>query len=106
MSTGWTGEDDVRDPFQEFTGDRDAAARLRAGLEQVAAENPGTDTAELIAQVLAGRRPIRDLADDPGFATVMEQGMDDYRRHLESLTPQERAQLVEQAQQSESRSRG
>lgn len=82
------------DPFEEFTGDRSSAAHLRANLTHIAAEHAGTEVARIADQVLAGRRPIRDLADDPTFSPVLRQGMDDYRNFLASLTPAERAELV------------
>lgn len=89
------GED--LDPFEVFTGDRASAARLRANLTQISADHAGTEVAVIADQVLAGRRPIRDLADDPGFSAVLEEGMEDYRRFLESLTPAERAEMVQNA---------
>lgn len=90
MTDDLTASDD-RDAFEAFTGDRAAAARLRANLTQISVEHAGTDIAAIADQVLAGRRPIRDLADDDGFSALLEMGIDDYRRFLDSLTPEERA---------------
>lgn len=90
-----TGED--RDPFEVFAGDRTAAMRLRANLTRIAEEHPGTPVESIAQEVLAGRRSIRDLADDPEFSKVIEDGVDDYRRYLDTLTPAERAEMVESA---------
>ncbi len=92
-----TGAVDGLDSFEVFTGDREAAARLRANLTQISIDHAGTEAAAIADQVLAGRRPIRDLADDPSFSMIIEEGMDDYRRFLDSLTPAERADMVENA---------
>lgn len=90
---------DGRDPLVAFTGDQASAARLRANLLSVAQAHSGTGVESTIHEVLAGRRPVRDLADDPDLSEVIEAGMDDYRSYLASLTPQERADMVAAAKQ-------
>jgi hypothetical protein len=90
-------EADEQEQFLAFTGDRASAARLRANLVSLAEDHPGTGLASVVGAVLAGRRPIRDLADDPDFADVIEVGIDDYRLYLASLTPEERAEMVANA---------
>lgn len=97
MSTDDLEGDARPDPFLSFTGDRAAAARLRANLTQIAREHPDTPIAAIANEVLAGRRPIRDLADDDEFGALIEVGMDDYRRFLDSLTPEKRTQMVQGA---------
>jgi hypothetical protein len=96
---GVAGQDPAGDPdrFLAFTGDRASAARLRANLVTIAEDHPGTGIAAIVGEVLAGRRAIRDLADDPEFSAVVEVGMDDYRRYLASLTPEQRAEMVASA---------
>lgn len=86
------------DPFEAFTGDRASAARLRANLARVAEEHPGTGIAAIAGEVLAGRRSIRDLADDAEFSEVIVDGVEAYRRYLDTLTPAERAEMVHAAQ--------
>ena len=93
--TGGPGDDP--DPFEVFAGDRTAAVRLRANLARIAQEHPGTPVEAIAQEVLAGRRSIRDLADDPEFSKVIKDGVDDYRRYLDTLTPAERAEMVENA---------
>ena len=83
-----------QDQFFAFTGDQASAARLRANLATLAEAQPGTGIASIVGEVLAGRRAIRDLADDPEFSSVIDVGMDAYRSYLESLTPEERAEMV------------
>ena len=85
------------DPFEAFTGDRAAAARLRAGLSTIAEDHAGTGVGTLASEVLAGRRPVRDLAADPDFSGLIADGVDDYRRYVASLSPEERAEMVETA---------
>jgi hypothetical protein len=91
---------DGRDHFVAFTSDPASAARLRANLVTLAEAHPGTGIASIVGEVLAGRRPVRDLADDPEFSDVIEVGMDDYRSYLASLTPEERAEMVANAKDS------
>ena len=91
-----------QDQFLAFTGDQASAAHLRANLLSIAKDHPGTGIASIVGEVLAGRRPIRDLADDPEFSDVIEVGMDDYRNYLASLTPEERAEMVAKAKDSAS----
>ncbi|HXH81054.1 hypothetical protein [Nocardioides sp.] len=88
------------DPFEVFTGDPPAAARLRANLTRIAEDHPGTGVASIANEVLEGRRSIRDLADDPDFSEVIAEGVSDYRRYLDSLTPAERAEMVESASEA------
>ncbi len=88
---------DEQDHLVSFTGDPGSAARLRANLVTLAEDHPGTGIASIVGEVLAGRRPVRDLADDPEFSQVIEVGMDDYRSYLASLTPEERAEMVTSA---------
>ena len=89
-----------QDHFVAFTGDQASAARLRANLVTLAEDHPGTGIPSLVREVLSGRRPIRDLADDPEFSEIIEVGVDDYRGFLASLTPQERAGMVANAVES------
>lgn len=86
-----------RDQFELFTGDRAAAMRLRANLTRIAQERPGTAVESIAREVLAGRRSIRDLTDDPEFSKVITEGVDGYRRYLDTLTPAERAEMVDTA---------
>jgi hypothetical protein len=90
------------DAFLAFTGDQASAARLRANLVSIAEDHPGTGIASIVGEVLSGRRPIHDLADDPDFSDVIEVGMNDYRSYLASLTPEERAEMVAHAKDSAS----
>lgn len=91
-----------RDHLLAFTGDQASAARLRANLASIAEDHPRTGIASIVGEVLSGRRPVRDLADDPDFSDVIEVGMDDYRNYLASLTPDERAEMVANAKNSTS----
>lgn len=88
---------DDHDLFLAFTGDQASAARLRANLVSIAEDHPGSGIASIVGEVLAGRRPIRDLADDPEFSDLITVGMDDYRSYLASLTPEERSEMVTNA---------
>ena len=86
-----------QDQFDAFTGDHVAAAQLRTNLERVAKEHVGTAIGRVAEDVLNGQRPVRDLGTDPGFSSLIEEGIDAYRQYRGSLTPDERALLASQA---------
>jgi hypothetical protein len=86
------------DPLLDLTGDPVAADLLRRNLAAIAERERGTATGALVADVLAGRRPVRDLELDPAFMTIARSGVDEFRRHMASLDPDERRRLVEQAE--------
>lgn len=90
------------DHFVAFTGDPASAARLRANLVTLAEDHPNTGIASIVHEVLGGRRPIRDLADDPQFSEMIEIGVDDYRNYTASLTPELRAEMVANAKETAS----
>src|SRR5690606_9574966 len=92
------GGTDQPDPLEEMTGSAPAAALLRSTLTALAQEHEGTAVARLVRDVLAGRRPWQDLRGDPGLMDVARHGVQDYRDHLASLTPEERAALTAEAE--------
>ena len=52
----------------------------------------------LLGDVLAGRRPVSELAKSPGFAKVAEAGLDAYRHFRDTASSQELAALAQEAQ--------
>lgn len=92
------GGTDQPDPLVEMTGSARAAALLRSNLTALAQQHEDTPLGRLIRDVLAGRRPWQDLRGDPGLMDVARQGVQDYRDHLASLTPEERAALTAEAE--------
>ncbi len=66
---------------------------VRAALRTLAARSSDADTRDLIDDVLAGRRSIRDALVAPGLQTVLAAGVARARAGWEELTPQERAGL-------------
>lgn len=87
------------DTFEEYTGDRAAGQRMREGLSVLAERFDGTPLGDQISDVLAGRSSMKQLADDPEFATLALEGARQYVDALRQLTPEQRAQLAEQAQE-------
>lgn len=88
-----TGTDDQ---FAAFTGDRASGSALRSHLATIARDFADSPIGELADEVLAGRRPIRDLGTDPQFGVLIAEGMNSYREYLDTLTPEERQATVAQ----------
>lgn len=78
-------------------GDRAAADLLRRNLATLAEQHDGSALGTLLTDVLSGRRPVADLHEDPSFAEVTRDGVQAYRDHLASLTPEERAAVEREA---------
>ncbi|MGN0065551.1 MAG: hypothetical protein ACI379_15035 [Nocardioides sp.] len=89
-------ESETDDQFAAFTGDRAAGSALRSHLATIARDFAGSPIGELADEVLAGRRPIRDLGTDPQFGVLLTEGMNAYREYLDTLTPEERRATVAQ----------
>jgi len=89
------------DSISRFVGDDPAAARqLRRSLSILADEYAGQPLGRQIAEVLAGRRTMRDLADDPEFASMAHGGMRSFAEQWEAMTPEERSRLVREGEQA------
>ena len=84
-----------RDSIEEFTGDRAGADLLRTSLRGLAERYAGHPLGRQVAEVLAGRASMRDLADDPEFASLAREGMRRVADEWRSLTPEARAAVVE-----------
>ena len=52
----------------------------------------------LLRDVLAERRPFQDLREDQDLMNIARQGVQDYRAHLATLAPDDRAALMAQAE--------
>ncbi len=84
-----------RDSLDDSTvGDRAAAENLRRSLRALSEHFAGTPLAEQIQDVLQGRTTLRDLAEDPEFASMTQQGMREFAQTWESMTPVERSDAV------------
>lgn len=92
-----TPHQDDGDPLVGLTGDPDAARLLRDNLGAIAEQHRDAPLGRLVAQVLDGRRPVRDLENDPDFLALTRSGVDRYRSYLAALTPDERARLLRSA---------
>lgn len=84
----------MSDALTAFTGDRASAEVLRRSLQAVADEYADRPLGELVREVLAGRREVRDLATDPDFADLTDRGMRAHQEAWDALTPEEQAQQV------------
>lgn len=87
------------DPLMQITGDPAAAALLRTNLTGLAEQHRGTALGRLISEVLAGRRPTRDLETDPEFLDLTRSGVQRYQDYLASLSEEDRRRLSAQAEQ-------
>jgi hypothetical protein len=92
------GGEERPDPFTELTGDPEAARLLRANLTAIAEQHRGTAMGALVRDVLAGRRPVRDLEVDGEFMALTRAGVRQYQDHWDSLSDEERRGLVLEAE--------
>lgn len=92
------GEDDSVLAFT--AGDAAAADHLRAALRGIADEHAGTPLGRLVESTLAGRTEMRALADDPDFVALTSRGARAYQEAWQSLDPEQRARLTEQAERA------
>jgi len=92
--------DERPDSIEEFTGDRAAAEVLRDSLRQLAERYDGHPLGQQIAEVLAGRGSMRELADDPEFASLAHEGMRKVAQEWAALSAEERATYVDRAGRS------
>ena len=81
----------ARDPLQAITGDRAGALVLRRSLTALAEQDQGSPLARAIRDVLAGRRDLRDLAQDPEMAAIIADGMRAQERTWARLSDKEQA---------------
>jgi hypothetical protein len=84
----------ARDSLDEFTGDAAAAENLRRSLHALAEHFAGSPLARQIQDVLARRTTLRDLAGEPEFASMTQQGMREFAATWQSMSPQERSDAV------------
>ena len=54
-----------------------------------------------MTEVLDGRRSVRELVRDPAFERELDQAMTAFADQWESLTPEQRAELVREGQRDE-----
>ena len=87
------------DSFEEYTGDRAAARQMREGLTVLAGRYAGTPLGDQISDTLAGRTSMRELADDPEFASLALQGAREYLDAWRELSPEQRAEINRQARE-------
>jgi hypothetical protein len=84
-----------RDSLDEFTGgDRAAAENLRRSLRAMSEHYAGTPLARQVQGVLDGRTTLRELAGDPEFASMTQQGMREFAETWQSMSPQERSDAM------------
>ncbi|MFB9314310.1 type II toxin-antitoxin system VapC family toxin [Nocardioides plantarum] len=96
MTSVEPGDDDSVLAFTR--GDAEAAGHLRAALRAIADEQAGTPLGRLVESTLAGRTEMRALADYPDFVALTDRGARAYEEAWQSLDPEERARLTEEAE--------
>ena len=90
------------DPIAAFTrGDPVRSAYLRRNLTQIRDSTDDRHVQRLVAEVLDGRRSVRELVRDEAFEAQMNRGMATFAEQWEALSPEERAELVRAGQQQE-----
>lgn len=90
--------DERTDSIADFThGDAQAARHLRTALHGMAEQHAGTPMAARIKATLTGRLTMRELAEDPDFLELTQQGARRFADEWATLDPEEKARLAEQA---------
>ncbi len=90
------------DPIRAFTkGDQLRAAALRDNLARIAEQTEDAAVRRLVREVLDGRRTVRELVREPEFVAALDAGMDTFAQQWDQLTPQQRADLVNQGRAEE-----
>lgn len=89
------------DPLVEFTGDRVGAVQLRRSLQALADHYAGQPLGQQISAVLAGRMTMRELAGDPEFASMAQQGTQQFAEQWEAMSPDEKQALVREGEAAE-----
>ena len=88
-----------RDSLVAFVGgDAEGARSLRAALEALRG-SPAVDPTlrAKVDDVLAGRSSMRELAQEPVMRELAERGLDQLRRELAEMPPEDRADLTRRA---------
>ena len=90
------------DPIAAFTrGDSMRSAFLRRNLTQIRDSTQDRYVERIVSDVLEGRRGVRELVRDERFEEEMNRGMAVFAEQWESLSPEERAELVRAGQEQE-----
>lgn len=84
----------TEDGLEAFTGDRASAALLRRSLQTMADAYSDAPLGAALRDVLAGRRDVRELADDPDFADFTARGMQAQQEAWNALTPHQRGEQL------------
>ena len=88
-----------RDSLVAFVGgDAEGARSLRAALEALRGAPAGDPPQRAkVDDALAGRSSMRELAQEPVMRELAERGLDQLRRELAEMPPEDRADLARRA---------
>lgn len=89
---------DATDGLEDFTGDERSAQVLRNSLRALAQQAAGTPLGDEVQDVLAGRRHIRELANNEEFAQLTTDGMHAFEESWAQLSPAEREQQLREGE--------
>ncbi|ASR56069.1 hypothetical protein [Cellulomonas sp. PSBB021] len=99
-------EQDERPPLLSVTaGDAGADRVLRRQVAALRDQAVGTPLGDMLDDVLAGRRTLRDVARTPEFDEVVAPAARVATEQWAALTPQERETLVAQGREQVARAR-
>lgn len=89
---------ELPDSLEDFTGDRAGAVQLRRSLEVLRDTYAGTPLGDQIQLTIDGRLTMRELADDPEFASMAHQGMQQFAEEWEAKSPEEKQALIQEGE--------
>ena len=94
-------EDDGNGIARLAQGDPNEVRRIRANLAVFARRARDRDTTELVNDVLAGRRDIRDVVNSESFRRVAESNVANLEEGLRRMPDEQRTRLLDAARRQE-----
>lgn len=79
-------------------GDPALSHRLRDSLKTLSERTEDPEFRRLVADVLAGRRGLREVASTPGFASVLNPRVEQFAQRWAETSEEERAELAAQGE--------
>ncbi|GEM_PF-5365809 len=83
--------------LERMSGSPALARTVKKSLDQLAHGAAGAELAEMARDVLAGRTDLRTAARVPAYTEPLTTALDGFRHWYDSLSPQERDQVIAEA---------
>jgi hypothetical protein len=92
-------DDPVDHELQQLAGNRQLAEELKTNLKQLRDHGGDSPLAAMARDVLEGRLNLREVARSSAFAIPLAEAMDRFHDYDSQLSQEERARLIEEAEQ-------